>query len=56
VMQIGKEKRDVYPGDLVKIPPNEVHSMWPVGKNSSIHCFCFAIGLKGAAPIDYKRS
>ncbi len=56
VMQIGNEKREVFPGDLVKIPPNEIHSLWPASKNSSIHCFCFAIGLKGAAPIDYRKS
>ena len=53
IMQIGDETAEVYPGDLIKIPPDTVHSLWPVSENASIHCFCFAVGLKGAEPIDY---
>ncbi len=52
-MQIGDEVREVRQGDLVKIPPDAVHSMWPSSDNAPIHCFCFAIGVKGAPPIDY---
>ena len=55
IMQIGEETREVCQGDLIKIPPNEVHSMWPISENASIHCFCFAIGLKGAPAIDYTK-
>jgi quercetin dioxygenase-like cupin family protein len=42
VMTIGEENRDVAPGDLVR----------PTG-NEPIHCFCFAVGVKGAGNIDY---
>jgi mannose-6-phosphate isomerase-like protein (cupin superfamily) len=52
VMTIGAEERDVAPGDLVYIPPDEVHSLRPTG-GAPIHCFCFAVGVKGAGPIDY---
>ena len=53
IMKIGEEEKMVFQGDLICIPPNEIHSMWPVSENASIHCFCFAIGLKGAPAIDY---
>jgi mannose-6-phosphate isomerase-like protein (cupin superfamily) len=52
VMTIGAEQRDVHPGDLVYIPPEAVHSLRPTG-DSAIRCFCFAVGVKGAGPIDY---
>lgn len=52
VMTIEAEHRDVEPGDLVYIPPDAVHSLKPSG-DSPIHCFCFAVGVKGAGPIDY---
>jgi mannose-6-phosphate isomerase-like protein (cupin superfamily) len=51
-MTIGDEHRDVVPGDLVYIPPDAVHSLRPTG-DVPIHCFCFAVGVKGAGPIDY---
>ena len=44
--------RAVVPGDLVYIPPDTVHSLRPTG-DAPIHCFCFAVGVKGAGPIDY---
>jgi hypothetical protein len=25
----------------------------PISDNAPIHCFCFAIGMKGAGPINY---
>ncbi|MDX6286770.1 MAG: hypothetical protein QOG53_2255 [Frankiales bacterium] len=52
VMTVDGEDRDVSPGDLVYIPPDLVHSLRPVG-GGAIHCFCFAFGVKGAAPVDY---
>ena len=36
-------------GDLVYIPPDKVHSLRPISDHAPIHCFCFAIGVKGAA-------
>ena len=52
VMVIAGEERDVAPGDLVYIPPDEVHSLRPTG-DEPIHCFCFAVGCKDAGAIDY---
>lgn len=51
-MIIGGEERDVAPGDLVYIPPDQVHSLRTIG-NEPIHCFCFAVGVEGAGNIDY---
>jgi quercetin dioxygenase-like cupin family protein len=52
-MEIDGEVVKVSQGDLIKIPPMAVHSMWPESEYAPIHCFCFAIGIKGAPPIDY---
>ena len=53
IMTIEGEDRDVVQGDLVHIPPDKVHSLRPVSDHAPIHCFCFAIGVKDAGPIDY---
>ena len=52
VMTVGTEHRDVQPGDLIYIPPDAVHSLRPTGEGA-IHCFCFAVAVKGAGEIDY---
>jgi len=52
VMTISGEECDVKVGDLVYIPPDAVHSLRPTG-GEPIHCFCFAVGVKGAGNIDY---
>lgn len=52
VMTIGTERRDVQPSDLIYIPPDAVHSLRPRG-DAPIHCFCFAVAVKGAGAIDY---
>jgi mannose-6-phosphate isomerase-like protein (cupin superfamily) len=52
VMTIAGEERDVAPSDLIYIPPEQVHSLRPTG-DEPIRCFCFAVGVKGAGPIDY---
>ena len=52
VMIIDGEERDVDRGDLVHIPPDALHSLRPTG-GEPIHCFCFAVGVKGAGAIDY---
>jgi quercetin dioxygenase-like cupin family protein len=49
----GEEDREIRQGDLVHIPPDKVHSLRPVSDHAPIHCFCFAVGVKGAGPIDY---
>ena len=53
VMTVADEDRDVNPGDLVYIPPDTVHSLKPISDTAPIHCFCFAVGVKDAPPIDY---
>ena len=53
LMAIGDEEREIRQGDLVHIPPNAVHSLRPVSGNAAIHCFCFAVGVKGAGRVDY---
>ncbi|MDE3085797.1 MAG: cupin domain-containing protein [Acidobacteriota bacterium] len=53
VMTIGDEEREIGQGDLVHIPPDMVHSLRPVSDHAPIHCFCFAVGVPGAGPINY---
>jgi Mannose-6-phosphate isomerase len=52
VMTVGAEQRAVKVGDLIYIPPDAVHSLRTTSDHA-IHCFCFAVGVKDAAPIDY---
>ncbi len=56
IMTIGDEDRTIAQGDLVYIPPDVVHSLRPVTDHAPIHCFCFAIGVKGAGTIDYTNN
>jgi quercetin dioxygenase-like cupin family protein len=56
IMTIEGEDRTIGQGDLVHIPPDAVHSLRPVSDHASIHCFCFAIGVKGAGAIDYTNN
>ncbi len=51
-MTIDGEKRHIGPRDLVRIPPDKVHSLKTTSAEP-VRCFCFAVGVKGAAPIDY---
>ncbi len=55
-MTIGDESRTIAQGDLVYIPPDVVHSLRPATDHAPIHCFCFAIGVKGAGSIDYTNN
>jgi mannose-6-phosphate isomerase-like protein (cupin superfamily) len=52
IMTIGDEDRPVHQGDLVYIPPDQVHSLTTTGE-VACHCFCFAVAVKGAGAIDY---
>jgi quercetin dioxygenase-like cupin family protein len=42
LMQIGHEKREVVPGDLIHIPPHAVHSIAPLGTNEPMRALAFA--------------
>jgi quercetin dioxygenase-like cupin family protein len=53
IMTIDGEDREIAQGDLVYIPPDKVHTLRPISDIAPIHCFCFAIGVKGAGEIDY---
>jgi len=53
VMIIDGEERPIAQGDLVYIPPDTVHSLRPVSDHAPIHCFCFAVGVQDAGPVDY---
>lgn len=53
IMDIAGDVREIGQGDLVYIPPDKVHTLRPVSDHAPIHCFCFAIGLKDAGPINY---
>ena len=53
VMKIADEEREVGQGDLIRIPPNEVHSIWPLTQHTSLRGFAFAIGMEGNGPVDY---
>src|SRR5262245_17641360 len=55
VMTIEGEEREIKQGDLVHIPPDLVHSLRPVSDHAPIHCFCFAVGVKDAGPVDYSE-
>lgn len=41
LMQIGAEKREVEPGDLIHIPPNAVHTIAPLG-DAPVRALAFA--------------
>lgn len=53
IMTIEDESREIRQGDLVKIPPDAVHSLRPSSSNASIRCLAFAVAVKGAPIIDY---
>jgi quercetin dioxygenase-like cupin family protein len=53
IMEIEGDVSEIGQGDLVYIPPDKVHTLRPVSDNAPIHCFCFAIGVAGAGPINY---
>ena len=55
-MTIENETREIRQGDLVKIPPNAVHSLKPVSVNASIRCLAFAVAVRDAPTIDYSSN
>jgi quercetin dioxygenase-like cupin family protein len=52
-MKIADEEREVGQGDLIRIPPNIVHSIWPLTENSGLRGLAFAVGIEGSGPVDY---
>ena len=55
VVTIGSEERSVTQGDLVRVPPDVLHSVRPASSNASIRVLAFSMGLKDTADVDYKN-
>ena len=53
IMTIEDDEREVVPGDMIHIPPDNVHSIRPLSPNASIRCFVIAFGLADTPEIDY---
>jgi quercetin dioxygenase-like cupin family protein len=53
IMKIADEEREVGQGDLIRIPPDVVHSIWPLTDNTGLRGLAFAIGIEGAGQVDY---
>ncbi len=52
-MTIGGETRPIKVGDLVRIPPDEFHSLYASDPVAGMRCLAFAVGTPGAGAIDY---
>src|ERR1700712_1084742 len=52
IMEIEGEEREIVRGAPVHTPPMAMHSLRPVSDTAPIHCFCFAVGVPGAASVD----
>jgi quercetin dioxygenase-like cupin family protein len=53
IMKIADEEQEVGQGDLIRIPPDVVHSIRPLTANSGLRGLAFAVGIEGAGPVDY---
>ena len=53
IMKIADEEREVGQGDLIRIPPDTVHSIWPLTAHARLRGLAFAVGIDGAGPVDY---
>lgn len=52
VVQIEAEARRVRPGDLIYVPPNAVHTIWPTGEKG-VRAFSFAVSYQKPAGTGY---
>jgi quercetin dioxygenase-like cupin family protein len=53
IMNIAGEEREVGQGDLIRIPPDTVHSIWPLTEHTGLRGLAFAIGIEGSGPVNY---
>lgn len=53
LMTIEDEVAEIGPGDLVKIPPNALHSIKPAGANNGIRALAIGFAIKDAPVVDY---
>jgi quercetin dioxygenase-like cupin family protein len=52
-MTIGEHTREIVPGDLTCIPPNQVHTVSPISKYAPVRILTVAFGIEGGSPYDY---
>jgi mannose-6-phosphate isomerase-like protein (cupin superfamily) len=52
-MTIGDETRPIKVGDLVRIPPDEFHSLYASDPAVEVRCLAFAVATPGAGAVDY---
>ena len=52
VVQIEKEARRVQSGDLVYIPPNAVHTIWPTG-GKAVRALSFSVSYQKPGGVGY---
>jgi AraC-like ligand binding domain len=52
MMRVGDETAALSPGDLVRIPPNEIHSIWPIG-GSAIEALAVGFSYMLADRVGY---
>jgi quercetin dioxygenase-like cupin family protein len=52
MMRVGEETAPLSPGDLVRIPPNQIHSIWPVG-DSAIEALAVGFSYMPADRVGY---
>lgn len=50
VVQVDDEQRLLNPGDMVHIPRNAPHSIWPAVEGESFRAFSFAVSFMGESP------
>jgi quercetin dioxygenase-like cupin family protein len=55
-MEIEGEEQAVGPGSLIKIGPNQVHSIWSTVEGEPIRCFCFGLNLEKDGTSGYQAA
>jgi len=53
IMRIADEEREVRQGDLVYTPPDTTHSIWSASLHAPLRGIAFAVGVRGAGPVNY---
>jgi mannose-6-phosphate isomerase-like protein (cupin superfamily) len=52
IVQVGTEQKLLIPGDLLHIPRNEPHSIWPAVEGESFRALSFAVSYMKKVPGD----
>ena len=56
VMEVADETREVHAGELIYIPPDLTHALWPSTEDGTLRVLVFAIGLPGAPKEERVRN